>query len=103
MKLLKSEACHPASDGGNVKRMTVMGETWMDRLSDAGSIPARSMKKRGAGLFFSYIFRSLPFPNVSFSADSPRFRIDRIVLSKYSFIKDRNCNDFFLRFRKEQT
>ena len=42
MKLLKSEACHPASDRGNVKRMTVMGDARMDGLSDAGSTPARS-------------------------------------------------------------
>ena len=42
MKLLKSEACHWASDGGNDKIMTVMGDALMDGLSDAGSIPARS-------------------------------------------------------------
>ena len=42
MKLLKSAACHLASDGGNVKEMTVMGDAGMEGLSDAGSIPARS-------------------------------------------------------------
>ena len=42
MKLLKSAACHLASDGGNVKVMTVMGEALVDGLSDAGSTPARS-------------------------------------------------------------
>lgn len=45
MKLLRAAACHPAVVWGNVKRMTVMGDAWMDRLSDAGSIPARSTKK----------------------------------------------------------
>ena len=45
MKLLKAGACHPAPDGGNAKRMTVMGDARMDRLSDAGSIPARSICK----------------------------------------------------------
>ena len=30
------------TDGGNVKVMTVMGETLVDWLSDAGSTPARS-------------------------------------------------------------
>ena len=31
--------------GGNVNIMTVMGDTRMDGLSDAGSTPARSTKK----------------------------------------------------------
>ena len=43
MKLLKAEACHLASAGGNVKEMTVMGDALMDRLSDRGSIPLRSI------------------------------------------------------------
>ena len=34
------------ADGGNVKTMTVMGDAAMDRLSDAGSIPARSIECR---------------------------------------------------------
>ncbi len=42
MKLLKSEACHSASDGGNVRRMTVMGDARMDVLSDRGSTPRSS-------------------------------------------------------------
>ena len=42
MKLLKSEACHSASDGGNVHRMTVMGDAWMDMPSDRGSTPRSS-------------------------------------------------------------
>ena len=33
MKLLKSAACHLASDGGNVKEMTVMGDAAMDWFS----------------------------------------------------------------------
>ena len=45
MKLLKAEACHLASAGGNVKEMTVMGDALMDRLSDRGSIPLRSIRK----------------------------------------------------------
>ena len=44
MKLLKSEACHSASDGGNVHRMTVMGDAWMDMPSDRGSTPRSSTK-----------------------------------------------------------
>ena len=51
MKLLKAGACHPAPDGGNAKRMTVMGDARMDRLSDAGSIPARSTKMSLLELF----------------------------------------------------
>ena len=54
MKLLKSEACHPAPDGGNVKRMTVMGDAWMDRLSDRGSIPLRSTKAEQVELCIWY-------------------------------------------------
>lgn len=45
MKLLKSAACHLASDGGNVKEMTVMGDAAMERFSDRGSIPLSSTKK----------------------------------------------------------
>ena len=56
MKLLKTAACHPASVGGNVKRMTVMGDAWMDRLSDAGSIPARSIRKRPWKSLISGVF-----------------------------------------------
>ncbi len=44
MKLLKSAACHLASDGGNVKEMTVMGDAAMERFSDRGSIPLSSIK-----------------------------------------------------------
>ena len=46
MKLLMDIACHWALSGGNVKTMTVMGDTWMDRLSDAGSIPASSTLRK---------------------------------------------------------
>ena len=46
MKLLKLEACHWASDGGNVKIMTVMGDASMEGLSDRGSIPLRSTYRR---------------------------------------------------------
>ena len=48
------------TDGGNVKIMTVMGDALMDGLSDAGSIPARSIlwrKDRGFDilcLFYKY-------------------------------------------------
>ena len=45
MKLLKSAACHLASDGGNVKEMTVMGDATMERFSDRGSIPLSSIKQ----------------------------------------------------------
>ena len=48
MKLLKSAACHLASDGGNVKEMTVMGDAAMERFSDRGSIPLSSIKERKA-------------------------------------------------------
>lgn len=44
MKLPISEACLPASDRGNGKRQTVMGEAVMDGLSDAGSTPASSIQ-----------------------------------------------------------
>ena len=41
------------TDRGNVKIMTVMGDALMDGLSDAGSIPARSIKKcRIRGIFY---------------------------------------------------
>jgi len=46
MKLLKHIACLWTLCGGNVKAKTVMGDTWMDRLSDAGSIPASSTRKK---------------------------------------------------------
>ena len=52
MKLLKSEACHSASDGGNVHRMTVMGDAWMDMPSDRGSTPRSSTKRGSVELFF---------------------------------------------------
>lgn len=42
MKLLTSEACLSAADGGNVKRSTVMGDAWADVPSDRGSIPLSS-------------------------------------------------------------
>ena len=42
MKLLKLTACHLAVGGGNVKKMTVMGDAAMNRLSDRGSIPLSS-------------------------------------------------------------
>ncbi len=45
MKLLRSKACSSAVGQGNVSRRTVMGEAWMDRLSDRGSIPLRSIWK----------------------------------------------------------
>ena len=45
MKLLKSAACHLASDGGNVKEMTVMGDAAMERFSDRGSIPLSSIEQ----------------------------------------------------------
>ena len=45
MKLLNAAACCSAVAGGNVKRTTVMGDAARDRLSDAGSIPARSIVK----------------------------------------------------------
>ena len=45
MKLLNAAACCAAVAGGNVKRTTVMGDAARDRLSDAGSIPARSIVK----------------------------------------------------------
>lgn len=55
MKLLKSEACHWASDGGNVKIMTVMGDASMEGLSDRGSIPLRSIRRPlKYGLFKPY-------------------------------------------------
>ena len=44
MKLLNAVACCSAVAEGNVKRTTVMGDAARDRLSDAGSIPARSTK-----------------------------------------------------------
>ena len=43
MKLLELLVCHLTSSLGNVKEMTVMGEVLMERLSDAGSTPARSI------------------------------------------------------------
>ena len=46
MKLLNVAACCSAVAGGNVKRTTVMGDAARDRLSDAGSIPARSTDSR---------------------------------------------------------
>ena len=48
MKLLNAAACCSAVAGGNVKRTTVMGDAARDRLSDAGSIPARSTKMKQA-------------------------------------------------------
>ena len=54
MKLLMDIACHWALSGGNVKTVTVMGDTWMDRLSDAGSIPASSTPEPlHSGSFFA--------------------------------------------------
>ena len=44
MKLLKCGDCHLPLHGGNVKEMTVMEEVLMEELSDAGSIPARSIR-----------------------------------------------------------
>ena len=60
MKLLKSAACHWASDGGNVKVMTVMGDAVMEELSDRGSIPLRSIEPLvilgfQAVLFFEFL------------------------------------------------
>ena len=43
MKLLTSEACLSAADGGNVKRSTVMGEVLVDWLLDRGSTPLISI------------------------------------------------------------
>jgi len=58
MKLLKSEACHWASDGGNVK-ITVMGDASMEGLSDRGSIPLRSTEKPQLVLrFYLHMFES---------------------------------------------
>ena len=61
MKLLKSEACHSASDGGNVHRMTVMGDAWMDMPSDRGSTPRssthRSYWKTPENSMFSGVLR----------------------------------------------
>ena len=45
MKLLTSEACLSAADGGNVKRSTVMGDAWADVPSDRGSIPLSSTRR----------------------------------------------------------
>ena len=59
MKLLKLEACHWASDGGNVKIMTVMGDASMEGLSDRGSIPLRSTEKPQLMLrFYLHMFES---------------------------------------------
>jgi len=44
MKLLIVLACHLANTGGNLNKMTVMGEILRDRLSDRGSTPLRSTK-----------------------------------------------------------
>ena len=56
MKLLKSEACHSASDGGNVHRMTVMGDAWMDMPSDRGSTPRSSTLGKPVNLVFTGFF-----------------------------------------------
>ena len=42
MKLLKSEACLSASDRGNVKRKTALGDAQVLLLSDRGSTPLAS-------------------------------------------------------------
>ena len=42
MKLLKSEAGLSASDRGNVKRKTALGDAWALQLSDRGSIHLES-------------------------------------------------------------
>jgi hypothetical protein len=52
MKLPIIRACHPAQIKGNFNRMTVMGETWMNKLSDAGSIPAWSTRSGSVELRF---------------------------------------------------
>ena len=63
MKLLKSAACHLASDGGNVKEMTVMGDAAMERFSDRGSIPLSStLDNVGFSLFYKG-FRHFLFRN----------------------------------------
>ena len=56
MKLLKSEACLPASDRGNVKRKTALGDAQVLLLSDRGSTPLASTNEtldRCRGLFAS--------------------------------------------------
>ena len=40
-----------APAGGNVKKMTVMGDALMDRLSDRGSIPIRSSDEPEFGYY----------------------------------------------------
>ena len=40
-----------APAGGNVKKMTVMGDALMDRLSDRGSIPLRSTDEPEFGYY----------------------------------------------------
>ena len=47
--------------------MTVMGDAWMDRLSDAGSIPARSTKSTLLELLGSKKFES--FEEVSYKVE----------------------------------
>ena len=62
MKLLKSAACHLASDGGNVKEMTVMGDAAMERFSDRGSIPLSSIKQsKERPQYRKQIFRTAAF------------------------------------------
>ena len=39
-------SCCSAAYGGNVKRMTVMGDAFMEELSDRGSIPLRSIPEK---------------------------------------------------------
>ena len=68
MKLLKPTVRHQTVGGGNFKMMTVMGDAWMDGLSDRGSIPLRSIfSKRmkiesfGSLFFCCTIFKSFVY------------------------------------------
>ena len=72
MKLLKSAAYHLASDGGNVKEMTVMGDAAMERFSDRGSIPLSSTIKgllldritiKARALFVSFYVKTSQYQN----------------------------------------
>lgn len=42
MKLLKLAGCQFPASGGNVKELTVIGDTSVEGFSDAGSTPASS-------------------------------------------------------------